>query len=71
MILRMTLIITYNSTFQQRINAIAPYIDEQKEEELKSKWALMHSRNDFDMLDKEIELVAKGNKLALPKYRFQ
>ncbi len=56
-----------NTSFTQRLKTIAPYIDEQKEEELNAKWSIMKSRKDFELIDYEVESIAANNKIKLPK----
>jgi hypothetical protein len=56
-----------NTTFNQRLNAIAPYISETKEKELISKWALMRSKKDYLNIKLSIDTVAIRNNLILPQ----
>jgi hypothetical protein len=56
-----------NTSFTQRLNVIAPYITDNELKILRSKWALMESRSDFDVLNDEMELVAKQKNITLPK----
>lgn len=55
-----------NTSFNQRLTVIAPYIETQKEEELKSSWASMKTRKDFDELNNTIENIAKSSNVKLP-----
>lgn len=56
-----------NVTFQQRIRIVAPFIDEQKEEELNSQWAQMKSRDDYKKIIKQFNEIAKNAKIELPE----
>lgn len=56
-----------NTSFNQRLNAVAPYISAQDLLFLKSKWALMKNRNDFEIINTEIEAIAVSNNLDLPE----
>ncbi|UOU98036.1 hypothetical protein MUU74_16265 [Chryseobacterium daecheongense] len=56
-----------NTSFNQRLNVLKPYIDSDQEELLISKWALMKNRNDFNKINKEMEDLAKKNKVILPE----
>lgn len=56
-----------NSTFNQRTNAIAPYIDDQQQKILNSKWALMKSKDEYIEIKHYIEKIAKDNNINLPK----
>ena len=56
-----------NASFNQRFNIIAPYIDETEEEFIKSNWSQMQKKEDFDKIDRNIENIAKKNKIVLPE----
>jgi len=53
--------------FKQRMGIIAPYIDDEKEEELWSKWYLMESKIDYINLNYELENIAEKNNVKLKK----
>ncbi|MFQ6599305.1 hypothetical protein [Flavobacterium sp. C3NV] len=55
-----------NTSFNQQINTLSPYIDEQKEELFKSKWALMKDRKDYEVIIKDLEKTASENNIKLP-----
>ena len=55
-----------NTSFWQRLDALAPYISEQTEEILRSRWALMKSRNDYVEINNELERIAKKQGIELP-----
>jgi len=55
-----------NTSFNQQINTLSPYIDEQKEELFKSKWALMKDRKDYEVIIKHLEKTASENNIKLP-----
>ncbi len=56
-----------NTTFKQRINIVAPHINEQEEEELYSQWALMKSRQDYEIINKKFDEIATKVNIKLPK----
>jgi hypothetical protein len=56
-----------NASFQQRLNAISPYLTESDEEALISSWALMKNETDYTKLNEQLELVAEANGIALPQ----
>jgi len=56
-----------NTSFNQRLNVLAPYIEEHETKLLRSKWATMESRKDFDCVNQYIERLAAENKIVLPK----
>lgn len=51
----------------RRMEIIAPYIDDQKEEELWSEWYLLRSKRDYVNLNYEIDNIAENNNVELPK----
>ncbi|OXB06359.1 hypothetical protein B0A81_13670 [Flavobacterium plurextorum] len=56
-----------NTSFNQRLNIISPYIDSTQEKILKSKWALMKTKEDFERINTKLEEIAKENKIKLPE----
>lgn len=54
------------SSFKQHLRVIAPYISEQEEEELLSKWSLMKNSNDYKAVYADLENIAKQNNILLP-----
>lgn len=56
-----------NTNFNQRLNAVAPYIDDKEIKILKSKWATMKNRSDFELINNQFENIAIENKIQLPK----
>ena len=52
--------------FKRHMMIVAPYIDEQKEEEIFSSWALMDSRADYDSIYVILETIAADNSIELP-----
>jgi len=56
-----------NSTFQQRIRIVAPFIEEQREEELNALWAQMRTRSDYENILRQFENIAIKEKIELPK----
>jgi len=55
-----------NTSFNQRLNAIAPYIDDSDIKILKSKWALMKTRQDYMEINHLFENLANGKGIILP-----
>ena len=56
-----------NINFKLRMGIIAPYINDEKEEELWSKWYLMESKIDYINLNYELENIAEKNNVKLKK----
>jgi hypothetical protein len=56
-----------NTSFNQRINVVAPYINDHEYKLLKSEWASMVSRKDFEIINNKIEIIARENKIEIPK----
>jgi|GEM_PF-1553057 len=56
-----------NASFDQRINAISPYIDSQEEEVLKSQWACMKNRTDYLNINKKIDELAGNSGIEIPQ----
>jgi hypothetical protein len=64
---RMYADIQLNTSFNQRLNVIAPYIEDSQTKELMSKWALMKTKNDYKEIHRFIEKTATENNIDLPK----
>ena len=60
-----------NASFSQRLDALGPYIDQIDEKKLKSAWALMKTRDDYEKINSWIDGFAKraGVDLPSPLYR--
>lgn len=56
-----------NVTQKMRMCMIAPYINEQIEEELWSKWYLISSKIDYIDYNNELDIIAENNNIELPK----
>jgi hypothetical protein len=56
-----------NTSFNQRLNVLAPYIDDHDIKLLRSKWASMENRKDFDYVNQYMEKLASEKKVVLPK----
>ncbi|MCL1676122.1 hypothetical protein [Elizabethkingia meningoseptica] len=56
-----------NTSFNQRLNALKPYIDDQQEEIFISKWALMKNKKDFEAINEDMERIAEKNRIILPE----
>ena len=57
----------YNTSFNQRLTVLHPYLADQEYKKLKSSWAKMETREDYLELNMTIENLAKENKIDLPK----
>lgn len=60
-------VVQLNTSFNQRINALSPYISELTEKKLKSEWALMKTVEDFQKIDSQIITLGSNAKIELPK----
>jgi hypothetical protein len=56
-----------NTSFQQRLTALAPVITDQQEEELQASWASMENRDDYLVILERMNSMAKDNGIELPK----
>ncbi|EKF9197624.1 hypothetical protein O1B20_003579 [Vibrio cholerae] len=56
-----------NASFSQRVAILSPYISEQDVKVLKSEWAQMQSREDYEAINEKILSVAKSNNIVLPR----
>jgi len=54
------------SSFKQHVRIIAPYISEQEEEVLISKWSLMKNSHDYEDINAALDKIAKQNNIILP-----
>ena len=61
------IVVELNARHKQRMGIIAPYINDEKEEELWSKWYSIESKIDYLNLNYELENIAESNNLKLPK----
>lgn len=60
-----------NASFSQRLEALGPYIDQIDEKKLRSAWALMKTREDYEKINGQIDALSKraGVDLPPPLYR--
>jgi hypothetical protein len=56
-----------NASFEQRLVVLAPNIDDQQEEVLRSQWASMTSRKDYEVFNKNFEQLANLKNVELPE----
>jgi len=56
-----------NTSQKLRMGIIAPYIDDQKEKELWSKWYLIRSKIDYINFNDELDNIAENKNIKLPK----
>jgi hypothetical protein len=55
-----------NTSFSQRLDALSPYISDQEQRQLRSAWALMKNREDYEKINKQIEEFAGRSHLEIP-----
>jgi hypothetical protein len=58
--------IQLNTSFNQRLNALAPFLEDIESKKLVSKWAMMKTKNDYIEINNLMEIVAKKNNIRLP-----
>jgi hypothetical protein len=56
-----------NASFWQRLDAISPHVDSVEERRLRSQWALMTNREDYDRIKQRLEELATAAQVSLPK----
>lgn len=56
-----------NASFSQRLDALGPYLVNDEEKRLKSAWALMKTRNDYDKIVSKMEEIAIRADIKLPQ----
>ena len=54
------------SSFNQHMRILAPYLDDQAEEELISEWSSMRSKADYDSLYEKLHQISQKNSVDLP-----
>jgi len=59
------------SSFNQRLTVLSPYITQQQEKEIKSKWATMHGRKDYLDINETMEDYAKQSSITLPRKKLE
>jgi len=55
------------TSFTQHLVVLAPYISDQEEKLLRSRWTQMKSKKDFEGLYRDLNKIAKTNGLVLPE----
>ncbi|WP_216295874.1 hypothetical protein [Delftia acidovorans] len=55
-----------NASFSQRLDALGPYADLMDEKRLKSAWALMKTRDDYEEINSRLDALASRAGVALP-----
>jgi hypothetical protein len=56
-----------NASFSQRLDALGPYIDSAEERDLKSKWALMKTRSDYENINQRLDALAQKASIQIPE----
>ena len=60
-----------NASFSQRLDALGPYMETIDERDLKSQWAMMKTRQDYERINKRLDELATKAKISLPKALYQ
>ena len=60
-----------NASFSQRLDALAPYIDDQMEKQLRSEWARMETLEDYRHLTTEMDQLGQKAGIKLPKVLYR
>ncbi|KAF0107134.1 MAG: hypothetical protein FD146_1975 [Anaerolineaceae bacterium] len=55
-----------NTSFEQRLAVVVPYLSEQEEEELRAKWASMQTRDDYEKINLILQEYAETYQIELP-----
>jgi heme/copper-type cytochrome/quinol oxidase subunit 2 len=58
-----------NSSFNQYMAATSPYVTDLDAKKLRSRWALMRTRADFESISSDLQKIASDNAIVLPKPR--
>ena len=58
--------IQLNSSFDQRMMAIRPYIEDRDSHRLRSEWALMQKRQDYERINAKLDEYARKADIVLP-----
>jgi amino acid transporter len=56
-----------NASFSQRLDALGPYIEPMEERRLRSAWALMKTRSDYEMINRRIDELAVAANITIPE----
>ena len=59
-----------NTSFNQRVAALAPRITDQQVKELRARWALMEKRSDYLSIVADMDKLAKETGSKLPSTSF-
>lgn len=60
-----------NASFSQRMNAIKPYISQHDYDLLRSNWALMSSRKDYENINEKLSAFGNDAGINLPKVMYE
>jgi len=60
-------IIGKQNNYLQLVRITSPYIENQKEEEFNSRFSLISSKEEYDMIISELTSIIRENKLIIPK----
>lgn len=56
-----------NASFSQRLDAVGPYIELIEERRLRSAWALMRSREDYERINARLDEIGRTAAIDLPE----
>ena len=56
-----------NASFYQRLDALGPYMSDQEERQLRSSWALMENRAQYNQINSHLEEFAPKAKIKIPE----
>jgi len=63
----LTVNLKLNTSFQQKMTILAPYMSDLEEEHLRGKWASMKNRGDYRIICDTIDQCAHKNDIKLPR----
>jgi hypothetical protein len=55
------------TSFSQHMRCVAPYVSEQQEKVLQSRWAQMKNQKDYEDIYSDLKNIAATNKIVLPE----
>ena len=60
-----------NASFSQRLDALAPFIDDHRQKQLRSEWAMMETLNDYRRVTTEMDQLGQQADIKLPKLLYK
>ena len=55
-----------NTSFEQRLDILSPFISDSDEEVFRSSWGLMNTREDYINIFDDFKLISGENNIVLP-----